>query len=84
MQAATRGDGREGEDVTHNVVTPAAVQGLPVSVPATALNTAMPAEFEVRGEIYIKSEDFLKVCWQKSSTQECKVLQACMTPTQSA
>lgn len=62
MQAATRGDGREGEDVTHNVSLQGAVQGLHVSVPASAGGRAMPAEFEVRGEVYITSSDFQKVC----------------------
>lgn len=61
VQAATRGDGREGEDVTHNVTTPGAVQGLTVTVSGTAGGKAVPAEFEVRGEIYIRSSDFDKV-----------------------
>lgn len=63
MQAATRGDGREGEDVTHNLSTRGAVHGLPVAVAASAGDRAMPAEFEVRGEIYITSSDFEKVSW---------------------
>jgi DNA ligase (NAD+) len=62
VQAATRGDGREGEDVTHNMLMKRAVQGLPVSVPAAAGDRAMPAEFEVRGEVYITSDDFIQVC----------------------
>lgn len=61
MLAATRGDGREGEDVTHNVMTKGAVQGLPVTMPASAGNRALPDEFEVRGEVYIKQSDFAKV-----------------------
>jgi len=61
VQAATRGDGREGEDVTHNVMTPGAVQGLTVTVGGTAGGKAVPADFEVRGEIYIRSSDFDKV-----------------------
>lgn len=59
--AATRGDGREGEDVTHNVMTRGAVQGLPVTMPATAGDSALPEEFEVRGEVYIRLSDFDKV-----------------------
>jgi NAD-dependent DNA ligase len=62
VQAATRGDGHEGEDVTHNLSMRGAVQGLLVSVgTAAAESRAMPAEFEVRGEIYITSSDFEKV-----------------------
>jgi len=45
VQAATRGDGRVGEDVTANVATIAAV---PQQLPAGA-----PAVLEVRGEVYM-------------------------------
>lgn len=61
MLAATRGDGREGEDVTQNVMTRGAVQGLPVTLPAAAGDRALPEEFEVRGEVYIRLSDFEKV-----------------------
>lgn len=50
VQAATRGDGEEGEDVTDNVRTIATVpQKLPADVPAV---------LEVRGEIYMTRADF--------------------------
>ena len=47
-QAATRGDGVTGEDVTANVATIA-------SVPATLDGSAgpVPAVLEVRGEVYL-------------------------------
>ena len=45
VQAATRGDGRIGEDVTANVRT---IAGLPEQLPKGA-----PAVLEVRGEIYM-------------------------------
>ncbi len=50
VQAATRGDGRVGEDVTANVATIAAV-------PARLLAGA-PEVLEVRGEVYMSSAAF--------------------------
>lgn len=50
VQAATRGDGTIGEDVTPNI---AFVQGVPQTLPAAA-----PDIFEVRGEVYMAKSDF--------------------------
>lgn len=52
VQAATRGDGEEGEDVTANIMTIA-------SVPKTI--TGAPDVLEVRGEIYMTRDDFVKL-----------------------
>jgi DNA ligase (NAD+) len=49
---ATRGDGIEGEDVTVNVMT---IPDIPKKLPSDA-----PDVLEIRGEIYITDEDFLK------------------------
>jgi DNA ligase (NAD+) len=51
--AATRGNGRVGEDITENVRT---IESIPLKVRGDA-----PAEFEVRGEIYIDTADFEKL-----------------------
>jgi len=51
IQAATRGDGTEGEDVTDNIRTMQAV-------PATLKGKA-PARIEVRGEVFMTKADFL-------------------------
>ena len=51
VRAATRGDGRTGEDITPNLRT------LP-SVPARLTGDDVPALLEVRGEVFIASEDF--------------------------
>ncbi|MFM2045380.1 MAG: ligase, NAD-dependent [Pseudomonadota bacterium] len=51
VQAATRGDGAEGEDVTANVRTIA-------DIPQTLTGPA-PAVIDVRGEVYMVREDFL-------------------------
>ena len=50
VQAATRGDGRVGEDVTANVRT---ITGIPTTLPAGA-----PEVIEVRGEVYMTSAAF--------------------------
>ncbi len=50
VQAATRGDGRVGEDVTANVRT--------ISVIPTTLPKGAPAVLEVRGEVYMTSAAF--------------------------
>jgi DNA ligase (NAD+) len=51
VQAATRGDGNRGEDVTHNVRT------IP-SVPLRLLGEGWPRILEVRGEVYMPKEGF--------------------------
>ena len=51
VRAATRGDGRTGEDITPNVRTLR-------SVPARLTGDDVPALLEVRGEVFIASEDF--------------------------
>ncbi len=50
VQAATRGDGQVGEDVTANVRT---ISDIPQS-----LSGKVPAIFEIRGEIYMAKADF--------------------------
>jgi NAD-dependent DNA ligase len=42
-------------------MTKGAVQGLPVTLSASAGDRALPEDFEVRGEVYIKLSDFVKV-----------------------
>jgi len=51
VQAATRGDGVEGENVTQNVLT---IDELPKKITASHF----PDVFEVRGEIYMSNKDF--------------------------
>ena len=50
VQAATRGDGETGEDVTHNIRT---IGQIPLRLAAEA-----PAKLEVRGEVYMRRDDF--------------------------
>ena len=50
VQAATRGDGEYGEDVTHNIRT---IGQIPLHLPA-----GVPGVLEVRGEVYMRRDDF--------------------------
>ena len=50
VQAATRGDGETGEDVTQNIRT---IGQIPLRLPAHA-----PPVLEVRGEVYMRRDDF--------------------------
>lgn len=54
VRAATRGDGVTGEDVTHNIRTIA-------SIPQRLSGSGYPAFLEVRGEVFIASDDFAKL-----------------------
>lgn len=54
VRAATRGDGTTGEDVTHNVATIK-------TIPAELSGENVPAEIEIRGEIFISTQDFERV-----------------------
>ncbi len=53
LQAATRGDGSVGEDVTANVQTIADIPQV--------LRGATPAVFEIRGEVYMAKSDFAQL-----------------------
>nr|WP_062407784.1 NAD-dependent DNA ligase LigA [Limnohabitans sp. 63ED37-2] len=50
VQAATRGDGETGEEVTANIRT---IGQIPLRLPSDA-----PAVLEVRGEVYMRRDDF--------------------------
>ena len=49
VQAATRGDGEFGEDVTHNIRT---IRQIPLQL------SEVPSVLEVRGEVYMRRDDF--------------------------
>jgi DNA ligase (NAD+) len=54
VQGVTRGNGRTGDDVTHNVRTI-------VDCPLRLVGTDVPAVLEVRGEVYITNSDLTEM-----------------------
>ena len=68
VQAATRGDGATGEDVTANV---RGIESVPhqLALPAE-LGGEPPAVLEVRGEIYIPVSEFKKLNEQRAKLNE--------------
>jgi len=56
VQAATRGDGATGEDVTQNIRT---IRQIPLGL--TPVDGAVPDVLEVRGEVYMRRDDFEKL-----------------------
>ncbi|OCL87116.1 DNA ligase [Aliarcobacter thereius] len=60
QQAITRGDGSVGEDVTHNVLT---IHSIPLEISEKSL-------IEIRGEIVIKKDDFIKINEDRLKNEE--------------
>jgi len=52
FRASTRGDGYEGEDVTQNIRT---IKSMPLKI---AEVSKVPAEIDIRGEVYMDIEEF--------------------------
>lgn len=53
VKGATRGDGTKGDDVTANLKT---IRSIPLKISKDVLK-----DFEVRGEVFIPKEDFLRI-----------------------
>jgi len=66
VRGATRGDGRVGEEVTHNLRT---IKAIPLSLTKKS-GEAVPALVEVRGEIYLPLADFAKLNEQRAAAGE--------------
>lgn len=61
-RAVTRGDGEEGDDVTVNVRT---IRGLPHTLVGGA-----PDVIEIRGEVFLREEEFRRINQQQEETGE--------------
>jgi len=71
VQAATRGDGQTGEDVTHNVRT---IRSIPLALGAApdagSQPHSPPALLEVRGEVLMHRKDFEALNLARQTQQE--------------
>ena len=54
LKGLSRGDGREGEDITKNLET---IE----SIPKKVLSNDFPEEIDIRGEVFIQNSDFEKL-----------------------
>ena len=54
ITGVSRGDGKEGEDITENLKT---IKDIPDSIK----NKNFPTEIDIRGEVFIENEDFKKI-----------------------
>lgn len=58
VQGATRGDGLQGEDVTANIRT---IKSVPLNIPVLDKPVEVPSTLVVRGEVFIKKGDFVRL-----------------------
>ena len=54
IKGLSRGDGEEGEDITENLKT---IKDIPLNIP----NKDFPQEIDIRGEVFIETNDFKKI-----------------------
>ncbi len=54
IRGLSRGDGKEGEDITQNLKT---ISDIPKSIS----NKDFPKDIDIRGEVYIQTNDFIKI-----------------------
>lgn len=63
----TRGDGAKGDDITQNIKT---IKTIPLSVNEVEYNGKLLTDFEVRGEIFLTEEDFLRINQKRIENEE--------------
>lgn len=67
VKGATRGDGFQGEDITHNIRT---IKSHPVKVPVSQACVDIPNLLIVRGEVFMPHEEFLRINEEKKNNNE--------------
>lgn len=71
QRALTRGDGNNGDDVTHNALT---IRSIPTHINEftfeSIFNTSGFSNFEVRGEVLIYNDDFLQMNEKRQESGE--------------
>ncbi len=65
--AATRGDGVQGDNVTANVRT---IKAIPLHIEPVIINGIALSNFEVRGEVFMMSDDFLQLNQEREEAGE--------------
>ena len=65
LHGATRGDGNNGEDITHNLKT---IKSIPLKL--RDVGKEIPNYIEIRGEVFIEKENFLKLNKRQAKTGE--------------
>lgn len=63
IKASTRGDGKIGEDITHNIKT---IKTIPLSL----IGANFPNTLEVRGEVFIEKDDFYQINQEAKEKEE--------------
>lgn len=67
QQALTRGDGVQGDDITTNAKT---IRSIPLRLKTGKDVIAWPADFEIRGEVYMPRKVFDRINKEKSAAGE--------------
>lgn len=65
VNGSTRGDGTTGEDITQNLKT---IRAIPLALRVEA--QSVPTLLEVRGEVFIRKDDFLKLNIQQEANDK--------------
>ncbi|WP_373531082.1 NAD-dependent DNA ligase LigA [Vampirovibrio sp.] len=68
VRGATRGNGLVGEDITSNLKT---IKSIPLKIPVSG-NQPVPARMEVRGEVFMPKDAFLKLNQERSLKGEAE------------
>jgi len=68
VRGATRGNGIMGEDITQNLKT---IKSIPLKIPVEG-NIQVPARMEVRGEVFMPKEAFIKLNQERSLQGEAE------------